>query len=189
MGLVGRVRARDHAASVRQLQPFESLPDGAPGSLVLELAGDPADIVERHEHEVAPGDAQVGGHEGALVADRIANDLDQDFPVALEDLFDFRVLGFGFGLVVVGVRNDVVGAKQAVPFNAESDEGGVERRLDGGDGAAVDVAAAQPGVGGGHLVGVEGVAVDDGNAHLVGALSVDEHSSGHGISATRWDLE
>ncbi len=93
------------------------------------------------------------------------------------------------GFAVVGGRDDVVGAQEAVPFDAEVDKGRIEGWLDVGHDAAIDVAAAEAGVGGGHFVAVEGVAVDDGNAHLVGALGVDEHSSGHGISGLTADLE
>ena len=99
----------------------------------FHLAGNSADVVEGHQNEVAAGDAQVRGDERALVADGVANDLDEDLLAAFEDPIDTGVFGVAVLFAVVGAGNDVVGAQEAVLLDAEIDKGGVEGWLEVGD--------------------------------------------------------
>ncbi len=96
--LVEGVGAQDDAHALGQsslaLAIFDRLP-----VVVLGLAGDAAGLVVGHQDQVAAGDAEVGGDEGALVADAVADDLDQDRLAALQDPVDAGVLAAAVGLL------------------------------------------------------------------------------------------
>ncbi len=118
------------------------------------------------------------------MTDAVADHLDQDHLAAFEDAVDSGVFGLGVLFAEVCRGHDIVGAQQAIVVGAEVDKSRVEGGLDLGHDGAVDIAAAETGIGGRNLVAVEGLSVHDGDAHLVGALGVDEHSSSHDISGT-----
>ena len=140
------------------------------------LRDTPRALVERHEHEVAAGERDVGGRRGALLAGGVLGDLDEDRPAALEHLLDVGALPL-VALAVVRRRDDVVGLEKRVPLGAVLDERGVEAVVDVRHHPAVDVAPIQSDVGGLHLERFEHRSVDDCNADLGLALRVDEHSS------------
>src|SRR5262249_29209379 len=58
--------------------------------LVHDLARHAGAVHPRHQHEVAPGDADIGTQGRPLGADAVLDDHDQHFLAALEDVLDER---------------------------------------------------------------------------------------------------
>ena len=57
----------------------------------LDLARDADAAQRRHQHQVAAGDADVGGERRALGADAFLDDLDEHFVAAAEDFLNRRL--------------------------------------------------------------------------------------------------
>ena len=96
LGAAGGRGADDDAAGEPVL--LAELADDAaqPAALVarFDLARD-ADVVHRrHEHQEAAGHRRVRREAGALGAERLLGDLDDDFLAFLEEVFDFRLGAF-----------------------------------------------------------------------------------------------
>src|SRR5262249_9224357 len=93
--------ADDEPDALGRAEVGHNLAQPAPGVVVLDLARY-ADAVEtRHEHQVAAGDADVGGQRRPLGADALLDDLDDHLLAALEDLLDGRL---GQPAVAAGLR-------------------------------------------------------------------------------------
>ena len=60
-------------------------------ALVDDLARDADAVQARHQHQVAAGDADVGGEGRPLGADALLDDLDEHLVAAAEDLLDRRL--------------------------------------------------------------------------------------------------
>jgi hypothetical protein len=116
------------------------------------------------------------------VADAVANYLHQDRLSSLQDAIDSGVFASAFDFFEICRWYDIVGTEQAIPFFSEGHEGRVERGLNIRDRSAVDVSAAQAGLGSRDLELVEDVVRNNGYAHLFGALGVNEHASCHDVS-------
>ncbi len=121
-----------------------------------------ADVIDRrHEHQEPPRHRHVRGEPGALGAERLLDDLDDDLLAFLQQVFDLRLrpLAFPFptrsvaplaaALVLVVARelvelvervDDVGDVEEAVALEAEVDEGGLHAGQDFRDPALVDVA-------------------------------------------------
>jgi len=181
LGLIEGVGAEDHAAPFRQLQFGNPVFDRL-SVFLLSLARDAADVVVRHQDDVPPGDAEVGGDQGPFAADTVPDDLDQDWLAALEDPVDAWMFAGLFYLFLKGRRHHVIGPQEAVPLDAEVDEGGIQRQLHVGDHATVYISTIEARLGGRDLVLVELVVRNDRDAHLFGALGVNEHASCHDVS-------
>src|SRR6185503_10604083 len=79
----------------------------------LDLPRD-ADVIDRrHEHQEAPRHGDVGGETRALGAERLLDDLDQDFLPFLE-----QVLDLGLGPVLTGPAGLI--AVAAAPLDARA---------------------------------------------------------------------
>ena len=63
----------------------------AAGVVVFDLARHADAAQRRHQHQVAAGDADVGGERRALGADAFLDDLDEHFVAAAEDVLDRRL--------------------------------------------------------------------------------------------------
>ena len=171
-----RVGAQDNAAPWRHVELGRLLAHGGADLLVLDLARDTARLVERREHQVPAGEADVRRERGPFGAGGVLGDLHQQGVASLQDPVDP-----GSGLVrrrgsVVRLSDHVMGREHPVPLGAEVHERRVQGRVDVRDDAAVDVASGQTCLGNGELVGVERVSAHDRDAHLFGALRVDQHS-------------
>ncbi len=185
LGLAEGVGAQDDAAPLRHLELVGLLAHRGSGLLVLDLARDAAGVLERRQHEVAAGEAQVRRDRGPLGAHRVLRDLDEHAAAALEDAVDARRGVAGGRRAVVGLRHDVMRGEHPVALGAEIHERRVQGGVDVRHDPAVDVAAGQAGFGHRDLVGVECVLVHDRDAHLFGALRVDEHLAAQAVSNPR----
>src|SRR5690606_15825577 len=121
---------------------------------VLDLAGDAALVGERHEHEVAAGQGEVGGGAGALGADGALGDLDDDLGagrIHARDVLDGGLGGAGRGVLFLVHAHDldgrVGGGGEHVPVVeervfgvADVHEGGLEAGVEVLDAALVDAA-------------------------------------------------
>src|SRR6185295_16743508 len=164
-----RRRGADDDAAGEPVRLAELADDAAEPAALLtrfDLAGD-ADVIDRgHEHQEPARHRDVGGEAGALGAERLLDDLDDDLLAFLEELLDLLLrpilaialraalrsaatVGVAAGLIVVvagelveldeGV-DDVGDVEEAVALEAEVDEGGLHAGQDLRDPALVDVA-------------------------------------------------
>ena len=130
----------------------------------LDLARD-ADVIDRrHEDQEAPGHRDVRREAGALGAERLLDDLDENLLAFLEEVFDLWAAGRSRFVstrplplpaavfVVVPIRacrtlracRDVGDVEEPVALEAEVDEGGLHAGQDLADPALVDVADDAP---------------------------------------------
>mgnify|MGYP007112892572 CR=1 FL=1 len=142
--------------------------------LALDAARDAAAArVVRHQHHVAPGQADEGGERRALVAALFLLDLDQQLLAFLDDLVDARLAGRDTrGKVLPG---DFLERQEAVAVFAVVDETGFQTGLDARDHGLVDVALALFAPFDFDFVVEELLSVDDGQAAFFGLRGVDEH--------------
>jgi len=128
----------------------------------------------RHQHHVAAGQRDEGGQGSALVAALFLVHLHDDFLAFAQEFLDAGLVRIDAGLEIVA--GDFLQRQKAVAFTAVFDKGGLERRLQTGDAALVDV---------GLLLFlrrlldvdvVQGLPVDDGHAQLFSLRGVDKHS-------------
>src|SRR5262249_27554699 len=91
LGLVDTGGADDEAQAARRLELGKDFAEPAALVLVGDLARH-ADAVEaRHEHQIPPGDANIGAQRRPLGADAFLDDLHEDFLAALEDILNQRL--------------------------------------------------------------------------------------------------
>ncbi|MCG8615781.1 MAG: hypothetical protein MI802_06150 [Desulfobacterales bacterium] len=136
-----------------------------------------------HHDEESAGDGEVAGECGALGSDAFFEDLDEDAVAAFEDLLDggsvlaWRAFADAFGgLVVAEVSGVEVGdVEEAVSFEPEVDEGGLDGGLDVGDASAVDVSDVYVGAGAFGVELFELSVLDDGDATFLATDVVDQH--------------
>ncbi len=76
--LAGGFRAHDEAHAFRKGELFDDATQAGAFLGVLDLAGDAAGVIQRHEHEQPPGQGDVGGDARAFVAHGPLADLDQN---------------------------------------------------------------------------------------------------------------
>src|SRR6185295_18865681 len=69
----------NYSNAVRNLELAQNLAQPIPFLRIFDFAGDAASIAEWHQHEIAPGKAQVCRNSWALGADWSFGDLDDDF--------------------------------------------------------------------------------------------------------------
>ncbi len=173
--------ARDHAPLRRQFrhQGFQNALEPGPLGLVLDLGGDADMLLERHQHQVARRDRQQGGQARALAAERVLEDLHQDFLAFVQQALHRRQRRrVGLGVEHVG---DV---QESGALQADIDE----RRLHAGqhalDHALVNIAdQAMPG-GALHIDLLRRAAFDQGHARFLGA-DVDQDLGTHASTPKR----
>ena len=130
-------RAHDGAHTLRYGQRIHDV-----AHLVSIFALDPpADAarprVIRHQHEEAPGERNIGGEGGALVAALFLFDLHDDVLAFLQDFA--HVDAAARGLLQEVLARDFFQRQEAVALGAVIDEAGFERGLDARDARFVDV--------------------------------------------------
>ena len=129
--------AHDGAHAIGNAQRIHDLAHLVP-VLALDAATDAARArVVRHEHQEAPGERDVRGQGGALVAAFFLLDLDDDVLAFLEHFthVDARALR----LLQEILARDFLERQEAVTLRAVIDEAGFKRGLDARDAALVDV--------------------------------------------------
>ncbi len=91
LGAFGAGGADDEADALGRVELAKDIAEPAAVFVAFDFSRD-ADATEgRHEHQVAAGDADVGGERGAFGADAFLDDLDEHFVAALEDFLDGRL--------------------------------------------------------------------------------------------------
>ena len=173
-GAAHAIRANDHAHALRQYEVVERLA-GFLAGLALGAAADATGLrVVGHQHQVAAGEAHIGGEGRALVAALFLLHLHDDLGAfGHEFLHVGRVVGRA-GLVVALV--DFLQRQKAVALGAVFDEAGFEGRLYAGDLALVDVGLALLAGSGFDVKIDQPLAVDDGNPQLFRLRGVDENT-------------
>ena len=91
LGAVGAGGADDEADALGRVELAEDVAEAAAVFVAFDLARDADAAERRHEHQVAAGDADVGGERRPFGADAFLDDLDEDFVAALEDVLDGRL--------------------------------------------------------------------------------------------------
>src|SRR5574340_968373 len=119
--------------------------------------------VVRHQHDVAAGQADVGGQCRALVAALVFFYLYQQFLAFAQGFLDRGTVAAA-GLVIL--RGDFLERQKAVAAAAVFDEAGFEAGFDAGDNRLVDVALALFLAGGFDVEVDEFLAVDNGDAEF-----------------------
>jgi hypothetical protein len=143
--------------------------------LALDPARDAAAArVVRHQHQVAAGQRDEGREGGALVAALFLLDLNQEVVAVPDRVLNARRAGVGaFTEIVLG---DFLERQEAVAVFAVVDEAGLERGLDAGHDRLVDVAFSLLATFDLGLEIHQLLAVDDGQAALLGLSRVDQHA-------------
>src|SRR5262249_37519004 len=107
-------RAHDHAHALGDVERLQDALQAPALALVVDLAAHARTLERRHEHEVAPGDRDVGRQGRALVADRVLGDLDRDHLALLEQLVD----GKAHARAVTDAARPAAGARAAPVLRA-----------------------------------------------------------------------
>ena len=130
-------RAHDRAHAVVDIQTFHGLARGFT-VLALDPAGHAAGTrIVRHQHQEAPGQADVGGERRTLVAALFLFDLDDDFLALGQQFADVEPAVLGVDPVVLA--GHFLEGQETVAVAAVIDEGRLEAGLDAGDPPFVDV--------------------------------------------------
>src|SRR5690606_3133079 len=130
-------------------------------------------------YHVAPGQRNEGGQRGALVAAFFLVHLDDDFLAFAQQFLEAGLVRVDPGLEVVA--GDFLQRQEAVALAAVFDEGGLERGLEPGDAALVDVGLL---LFLRRLLDVDvlrGLAIDDRDPQFFRLRRVDEHSFHCGV--------
>ena len=143
--------------------------------LVLDLAADPPGGIGGHQHEETTGEGDLGRQGWPLAPHRVPGDLDDDVAAALDHLLDARSSLLA-GLLVVGVRDDVVARQEPLALDADLHEAGIQAALHVGDLALVYVALDQVAAGGVDLEDLEDVVAQYGSPDLLGSGRIEQHS-------------
>ena len=131
--------ADDQAHAFRDLQRGHDLAHVGAG-IALDAAGDAAGArVVGHQHQVAAGQADIGGQRRTLGAAFLLLDLDQQLLAFLQVFLDVAAADFLLGWQAEIGRDDLLERQEAMAFRAEIDEGGFQAGLDPADDALVDV--------------------------------------------------
>ena len=126
LGALRARRAHDQAHPLRHLDVARHFLEAAAVVRVGDLARDAAAAGGvRHQHAVAPGERQVGGERGALVAALLLDDLDEQHLAALDDLLDL----VGAARLAAALRHLLHGVLDADRFDRRR-LGGFLDRLD-----------------------------------------------------------
>ncbi len=91
LGAVDAGRADDEAQPLGRVQLQHHVAQLAAGLVVFDLARDADAAQGRHQHQVAAGNADVGGERGPLGADAFLDDLHQHFVAAAKDVLNRRL--------------------------------------------------------------------------------------------------
>ena len=91
--------ADDDAHAFGDAEPLENLLEALAFPVVFDLAGDAALRIERHQHEVPAGDADVGRDARALGADGSFDDLNDDFRAWRIEFRDVLLGDFALGFI------------------------------------------------------------------------------------------
>jgi len=169
-------RAGDHADVLRDVQGAQDLAQAVAFALVGDAARDAPSGQAGHEHQVATGQAQVGGEAGPLIADAFLGDLDEYLLAVSQELADVAA---PFPLAD-GRGQDVGDVKEPVLLVAELDEGGLDVRHDVDDDALLDVADDVLAARAFQVELLELAVRQDGDAHLLLFHDVDQHHLFHG---------
>src|SRR5690606_22159805 len=127
-----------------------------------------------HQHHVAAGQRDEGGECGALVAAFLLLHLDHHFLALAQQLLEARLRRVDAGAEVVA--RDLLEREEAVALAAVLDEGGLQRRLEPGDAALVDVGLLLFLRGLLDVDVVQRLAVDDRDPQFFRLGRVDQHS-------------
>ena len=119
--------------------------------------------VVRHQHDVAAGQADVGGQRRALVAALVLFHLHQQFLAFAQGFLDRGTVAAAW-LVILG--GDFLERQEAVAVAAVFDETGFEAGLEAGDDGFVDVALALLFAGGFNVEVDEFLTVDNGDTEF-----------------------
>ena len=187
LGLAQGGGAHDDAQALVELEPGNRFLEALAFGLVLDLARHAPLFPARGQDEIAAGQGQIRGEEGAFVAGRFLDHLDEQFLIFFERFLD----GGKFGPAVSGVDDlvvfgmDFVDLQKAVALGAVVDERRLQGRIDIVDAALVDIAPGLglmdhfhiifeklPILGHGHF---DLFAGEDANKHLLLALGASAH--------------
>ena len=166
--------AGDQAHALRHLQLIHGFTQF--GALVAIDAArhTTATRVVRHENEITPGQRDVGGQGGALVATLVLVDLNDQFLAFLQGLVDLGLAGFNTRLEVHS--GDFLERQEAVALGTVVDEAGFERRFDAGDDTLVDIALALF-LGGGFNVEInQFLTIDNGDTEFFRLCRIEKHA-------------
>ena len=175
--------AKDEAEALGQVQRVEDPPHLLPLRLVLHLAAH-ADLVHpRHHHEQPARDRQVARERRPLRAEAFLEHLHEDLRASLQRFLHERsrlarhLLADLLGLVAARevLRMEVGDVEEAVLPLSEVDERGLDRRLDVGHLALVDVADVRRGRDAFGGESVKASLVEDRDAALLAGRVVDDH--------------
>ncbi len=162
--------------------------DGGPQPLALVLFLDPRRDAHapalRHVHQIPGGQGNVGGQAGALGAQGILHDLNQNFIAFRNQRTDaFGVRRLDAGIRVTRIEN--VGRMQkSGAFQADVDERRLHPRQHPRDTAFVNVADQSAAAGALQIEFLQDAILHDGGARLVHA-GIDQNVSAHGASRLR----
>ena len=101
----------------------------------FDLPADAVHGVAGCDHQVAARQADLAGHHGTLAAEFLADGLDEDFLVPLEDVLDAAPAS-----IATQVSGQLAQGQEAVLLAAEVDEGRLEAGVHSDDASLVEVA-------------------------------------------------
>ena len=165
----------DHAHAVGNVQAAERLAQiGA--FLAFDAAGDASGArIIRHQHHIAPRQADERGQRRALGAALFFVDLHHE-PRAFPDHIADRQFAVGIpGLAVKVLLGDLLQGQETVALGAEVDKGRLQAGLDAGDLANVDIGFLLQAGAIFDVQVVKALAVYEGHARLFGVRGIDEH--------------
>src|SRR5699024_6132149 len=137
-----------------------------------------------HEHEIAPGQADLSGQRRTLVAALLLFHLDDEFLAFCQGRL--AVLVLAFGEIFAG---NLLERQEAVPVAAVIDEGGLEAGLDARYATLVDIGLALFAATRLDVQIMQFLPVDDGHAQLFGLRGVDENAFHEKLSWMALDCE
>ena len=147
LGAVEAGGADDEAQPLGRVQLEHDVAELAAGVVVLDLARDADAAQRRHQHEVAAGNADVGGERRPLGADAFLDDLHEHFVAAAEDVLDRRL--------DAGPRAAAGGRATAAPRGRRRRRRRRRRPPSSSSSSIVVAVATRPAAGLDRLVGIE----------------------------------
>jgi len=176
-------RADDKSHPLIQLDLAHNFLEAFPVLLVLDLPGNAAALLVRHQDKVTPRQGDVRGKQGPFALAHLPHDLDDNFLSHLQKRPAVAVTAFRpvFSFPPLGeiILAHVPKGKKTVLLSPIVDEGRLETSFDLHDDTFVDV--ARYGLLDGHLdiVIQQFAVIDDGHPFLFRMYRVDKHLFSH----------